>query len=168
MRKRSVWMKATAAAFILVALIGLTIIAESAAGTSSDPLVTLSYINGTYKSELLESVNATVSAGQSQLANTLASQITSFKSTLSKKTEISVSNPYQVVTLTEGKSHEVTTGAEILMLSGTVSVDCAVLTDTTACAQVAGMGALLENHLYIGSGKCQLVASGSAKFLIKQ
>ena len=71
MLKRNAWVKITVTVFVLAALVGLAAVVNSAAGSNSDPLVTLSYVNGTYKTQLLGEVESAVQKGQSELASTL-------------------------------------------------------------------------------------------------
>ena len=167
MLKRNAWAKITVTVFVLAALVGLAAVVNSAAGSNSDPLVTLSYVNGTYKTQLLSEVESAVQKGQSELASTLASQITSFKSARSKKAETPVSNPYKSVSLTDGSSYQVPAGAQLLVLSGRALVGVSCLTDTTAGEVVPDQGQLKEYHLYISSAECSIVASGDMKFLIR-
>ena len=154
MLKRNAWAKITVTVFVLAALVGLAAVVNSAAGSNSDPLVTLSYVNGTYKTQLLIEVEYAV-------------QITSFKSALSKKADTPVSNPYKSVSLTDGSSYQVPAGAQLLVLSGRALVGVSCLTDTTAGEVVPDQGQLKEYHLYISSAECSIVASGDMKFLIR-
>lgn len=167
MAQKRPFMKILAASLILAMLLGLIAVVYGA-NTSSDPLVTLSYLTGTYKTNLLNEVNSSIAAGQKSLSADLSSQISGLKSSLSSQQSESVSTDFQTVTLSSGKSLSVSSGAQILFLSGAAAVDSAALSDTTAGTALASGGSLSVNHLYVSGGDCKITASGSVKMLVKQ
>lgn len=166
MLRKNLFVKVLAAAAILTLILGLSAVVYGA-NTSSDPLVTLSYLNGTYKSGLLAEVNTAVAAKQKQLSAEFSEQASGLSAgASSSKTEVAA-NDYETVTLTSGQSVSLLAGGEVLFLSGSATVDTAALTDATAGNAVAAGGALTANHLYVASGDCAIQASGNVKFLVK-
>ena len=166
MRQKSLMIKIVAAASVITAVLVLSA-AVYGTGTASDPLVSLSYLTDTYRSDLLSDVNTAVAAQQKQLSSEFSAQVSALTSSLATTTPSAVENDFQVVNLTSGQTTSVAAGGEVLFLSGTATVDAAGLTDTTSGGQVAAGGALTANHLYVASGACVIHASANAKLLVK-
>jgi hypothetical protein len=166
MTRKTSLMKILAAALIVGSVLSLAAV-KAGADTSSDPLVTLSYLNGTYRTNLLTDVNSAVAAGQKTLSADLAGQISGLQSSMSAAKPATASNPFQTVTLAAGKSVSVSAGAQILFLSGTAKPN-AQLSDTTDGTTYVAGAALKPNHLYIAAADCAIAASGASKMLISQ
>ena len=166
MSRKYLFIKILAAALVITTIVGLSAVAYGA-NTSSDPLVSLSYLTGTYKTSLLSEVNTAITSKQKQLSAEFSQQISDLEASVGTQTPAPAENEFETVTLSAGQSVSVSAGGEVLFLSGTASVDTAVLTDTTAGSSVLAGGALTANHLYISSGDGPILASGSAKLLVK-
>ena len=166
MRRKSLMIKIVAAALAITAVMALSA-AVYGTGTASDPLVSLSYLTGAYRTDLLSDVNTAVAAQQKQLSSEFSAQVSALSSSLSTQTPAAVENDFQVVNLTAGQSTSVAVGGEVLFLSGSATVDVAGLTDTTSGSVLAAGGALTANHLYVSSGACVIHASAAAKLLVK-
>ena len=82
MKKNSLLIKILAAALIVTAIAGLTAVAYGA-NTSSDPLITLSYLTDVYRSDLLSDVNTAVAAESRQLSTEFAQQTADLKAAIS-------------------------------------------------------------------------------------
>ena len=118
-------------AVILALTLCLTAIGvyAAAAGSESDPLVTMSYLNTTFMDEIMAKVE--------QLAGGNGG-----------------SDSFSVVTISKSETIKLSLGAEAMLRVG--SAKCVAdsspgLVDTTAATTLAGGGALLTNHLYMAT-----------------
>ena len=126
-------------AIVLLALsAGLMTTALAAeAGSSGDPLVTLSYLNDTFFSQIMQRVDQKIAERTGQaLPGGSASSASSFV----------------VVTLSGGQTLTGGIGCEVMLRVGTavcVAPSDPGLIDETTAATLANGGALVQNHLYM-------------------
>ena len=126
-------------AFVLLALsAGLMTTALAAeAGSSGDPLVTLSYLNDTFFNTIMQRVDQKIAERTGQaLPGGTSSTAASFV----------------VVTLSEGQTLTGGIGCEVMLRVGSavcVSPSDPGLIDETTAATLANGGALVQNHLYM-------------------
>ena len=126
-------------AFVLLALsAGLMTTALAAeAGSSGDPLVTLSYLNDTFFNTIMQRVDQKIAERTGQaLPGGTSSTAASFV----------------VVTLSEGQTLTGGIGCEVMLRVGSavcVSSSDPGLIDETTAATLANGGALVQNHLYM-------------------
>lgn len=121
-------------ALVLLLISAVTMVTFSAAaeaGSSGDPLVTLSYLNDTYLPKILSQVDAKLGnqSGSSGTADTFA-----------------------VATLTKGQVLQGDIGCEVLLRVGTAACSAASspgLIDETAGGTIENGAALVKNHLYM-------------------
>lgn len=160
-------MKLVAAAAALTAVVGAAALAAGA-GTSTDPLVTVSYLEQTFAPSVEQSVSSQISSARTSLENSFASRITAFQNNLSNRTNVSSAvSEYTTKTLAAGGSLDVTAGTEILFLSGSASVSTAGLTDASTGQALAAGGSMAENHLYLATSGCTITAEGEVKMLVR-
>ena len=160
-------LKLGALALALTALIGAAAYAAGA-GTSTDPLVTVSYLENTFTPSITSSVNSQISSARSSLDDSLAARVRAFESNLSsaQTPAAAAETEYVSHTLSSGQTLDVTPGTEILFLSGKATA-AAALTDTTAGTSVSSGGALSAYHLYLATGTGTITAAGEAAMLVK-
>ena len=126
-------------AVVLLALsAGLMTTALAAeAGSSGDPLVTLSYLNDTFFNNIMQRVDQKIAerTGQALPGGTSSSAAS-----------------FVVVTLNEGQTLTGGIGCEVMLRVGSavcVSSSDPGLIDETTAATLANGGALVQNHLYM-------------------
>nr|WP_325182303.1 hypothetical protein [uncultured Oscillibacter sp.] len=129
---RSVVLLALSAAMMT----GVSLAAE--AGSSQDPLVTLSYLNDTFFNSIMQRVDQKIAqqTGQAVPGGTASSSAASFA----------------VVTLNEGQTLTGGVGCEVMLRVGSavcVAPSDPGLIDETTAATLANGGALVQNHLYM-------------------
>lgn len=146
-------------AIVLLALsAGLMTTALAAeAGSSGDPLVTLSYLNDTFFSQIMQRVDQKIAERTGQaLPGGSASSASSFV----------------VVTLSEGQTLTGGIGCEVMLRVGTavcVAPSDPGLIDETTAATLADGGALVQNHLYMMTieGRGVRATAGTTKVLAR-
>ena len=119
-----------------VLMTGVSLAAE--AGSSQDPLVTLSYLNDTFFNSIMQRVDQKIAqqTGQAVPGGTASSSAASFA----------------VVTLNEGQTLTGGVGCEVMLRVGSavcVAPSDPGLIDETTAATLANGGALVQNHLYM-------------------
>lgn len=118
-------------ALAVVIIAGVSAYAATTFGTSSDPLITLSYLEKTLTPQLLE-----------QFGDELEAALVANGGT----------DTYSVVTLTSGQTLTGAVGCEIMLRIGSASVsasDSPGLVDTTDASSLNNGSALKTNHLYM-------------------
>ena len=146
-------------AIVLLALsAGLMTTALAAeAGSSGDPLVTLSYLNDTFFSQIMQRVDQKIAERTGQaLPGESASSASSFV----------------VVTLSGGQTLTGGIGCEVMLRVGTavcVAPSDPGLIDETTAATLADGGALVQNHLYMMTieGRGVRATAGTTKVLAR-
>ncbi|MEG2378046.1 MAG: hypothetical protein RSC43_06805 [Clostridia bacterium] len=174
------------AALVLATACGVLALAAEY-GTDSDPLVSLSYINGVLKPDILRetddkitskasSVNSAVAASDARISAALngfmdrnTAQVTdAMKNEIAKKVVASVPQnakpaPFLSVTLAKGKSYALKPGSEIVLRSGSAKASGALIDVTTG-----GSGSTLAaNHLYLAPDGGSVKAAAPATLLIR-
>ena len=76
----------TLGVIVAVAFIsGVSILAATTLGTQTDPLVTLSYLTGKLKPQIMSEVSAGITAAEASLQPSLDAQVNQFKSDIDAK-----------------------------------------------------------------------------------
>ena len=149
---------------LLLAAVILTggISALAAAGTSDNPLVTLSYLTDTFKKSILAQTDSKLAAAQSTYEAKLEQKI---QSSGNSGTTIGA---YSVVRITNGQTLTLNKNCEVMLRSGTVQYSGNALTDTTSGSVLAQGSTVQENHLYFSAdGTAVLQATSSVTILIR-
>ena len=146
-------------AFVLLALsAGLMTTALAAeAGSSGDPLVTLSYLNDTFFNNIMQRVDQKIAerTGQALPGGTSSSAAS-----------------FVVVTLNEGQTLTGGIGCEVMLRVGSavcVSPSDPGLIDEPTAATLANGGALVQNHLYMMTieGRGVRATAATTKLLVR-
>ncbi len=143
----------------LLALAGLTAagtMAAGGAGSQSDPLVTLSYLNDTFTGQIMEKVDKLIAERNAKLSSELGSG--------------GVSSAYTAVTLSAGQTLTGEAGCEVLLRSGiAVCVAASVpgLTDATTGGSINNGAALQQNHLYLMTDSRGVFSTAGAALLVR-
>lgn len=153
--KKDRWLLRAVVLLVLSAglMSGVSLAAE--AGSSQDPLVTLSYLNDTFMNSILQRVDQKIAQRTGQAVSGGGS-----------------SASFTVVTLNEGQTLTGGVGCEVMLrIGGAVCVAASDpgLIDETTAATLANGGALVQNHLYMMTieGRGVRASGGSAKVLAR-
>lgn len=140
-----------------VVLVGVSAWAAGNAGSSDDPLVTLSYLTQVFAPSLNDKVDEAVKANEEALKEELDAAIDGFREELEEnagETEDELDGPaaFKVVTLSKGQVLTGEVGCEVMLRIGTatcVSSSKPGLIDTTGAGTLNDGAALVTNHLYM-------------------
>ncbi len=166
--------------FTLTSLVAIA--AET--GSSSDPLVTLSYLNEVYMDELLARVDEKIAARKEKVMIDLSGKIadaagkapqggTSSGSTSGSTSDGAASTQaFTLVDLANGQTLHLPIGSEALLRVGTaqcVANSTPGLIDTTDGTTLSNGGALVKNHLYLSTMADRAVKATAAtvKILVR-
>lgn len=133
----------------------LTLLLGAAAGSQTDPLVTMSYLTDVNTPAILKQVDAKLDSREQALvdkldgvADTYAQEVES----LMGSSGGSASSVFSVVTVKAGQQLLGSTGCEMLLRNGSatcVAVSVPGLVDSTDGSTLASGGAVQPNHLYL-------------------
>ena len=133
-------------------LAGITAYAASNYGTSSDPLITLSYLNEVLTPKLLAGFQAELDKAVEEIGGDRGN--------------------FKVVTLTDGQTLRGSAGCEILLRSGSAKATASespALTDMTAGAAVNSGASVTVNHLCMvnAEGGGVTATAASVKLMVR-
>ena len=157
----------------------LTVAATGGAGTSSDPLVTLSYLNEKFLPQILSEVDKKTASREQTLSSKLTEQVKSETQAFEQKYGASSGNAsggtaasFTVVTLNQGQILYMGVGCEAMLRTGSgvcVAASTPGLIDETSGAALAGGLGLQKNHLYMATVDSRGVqaSANSTKLLVR-
>ena len=150
----------------------LTVAATGGAGTSSDPLVTLSYLNEKFLPQILSEVDKKTASREQTLSSKLTEQVKSETQAFEQKYGASSGNAsggtsasFTVVTLNQGQIlYMLRTGSGVCVAASTPGL----IDETSGAALVGGLG-LQKNHLYMATVDSRGVqaSANSTKLLVR-
>lgn len=153
--KKDRWLLRSVALLALSALLMTTVSLAAEAGSSGDPLVTLSYLNDTFFSQIMQRVDQKIAerTGQAVPGGTSSAS-------------------FAVVTLSEGQTLTGGVGCEVMLRVGSavcVSPSDPGLIDETTASTLANGAPLVQNHLYMMTieGRGVRAAAATTKVLAR-
>ena len=142
-------------------ILSISVAAAGTAGSSSDPLVTLSYLNEKFLPELMTRVDEKLAARTDTASKELRAQVDADIKRLEEKYGSQTSNEgastgtadsFVVVTMTNGQVLYGAIGCEVMLRVGTASVvspSSPGLIDSTGGTTLDNGAGLTKNHLYM-------------------
>ena len=151
--KKNRWYLRLLALLVLCGALNVTITAAAEAGSSDDPLVTLSYLNETFMDSIMERVDQKIAARNAQLG-------------ISAGSGASAASNFTVVTLTSGQVLTGDIGCEVMLRVGTA---VCVSPSSPAATALNNGSALVQNHLYMMTieGRGVRATAGTTKLLVR-
>ena len=126
--------------------VGAWTLAASTNGTSSDPLITLSYLNDKVMPSVLDQFQKKMDAKVGELTAGYEKRIKELEDKLDSASG-GGSETFSVVTLKNGQSVSCAEGAEVMLREGTAQA-WSEISDLTSGAPLELGGALVKNHMY--------------------
>lgn len=144
--------------------------ANAAPGSQTDPLVTLSYLNGTFTTQVKTMVDQTVNERQAELEQSLKNILAGNGAAAALPS--AGGSVFTVVTLSQGQSLVGDVGCEVMLRVGSAlcgAPDSVGLIDTTSGSVLGSGQALQTNHLYMVtiSGRSVTAAAPTVKVLAR-
>ncbi|SFQ02667.1 hypothetical protein SAMN05216343_12123 [Oscillibacter sp. PC13] len=143
--KKNRWFLRMAVLLMICGTLNMTVSLAAEAGSSGDPLVTLSYLNDTFLNTVMAKVDQKIAARNSQIVQQLGGQTITSGGAASSAT-------FTVVALSSGQTLTGDIGCEVMLRVGTaacVSPSSPGLIDETSGGTLNNGGALVQNHLYM-------------------
>ena len=132
--KKNRWVLRMVVLLVICGALNMTVSLAAEVGSSDDPLVTLSYLNETFLSSVMQRVDEKIAARGGQSGQQAGGDV------------------FSVVTLSSGQTLTGGIGCEVMLRVGTavcVSPSTPGLIDETTAGTLNGGGALVQNHLYM-------------------
>ena len=139
-------------------------------GGQTDPLVTLSYLSGTFTQQVKTMVDEAVNSRKTEMEQDLKNILAGNSGTVTNPS--SGNNVFTVVTLSQGQTLVGHVGCEVMLRVGAavcVSEDSTGLIDTTAGSVLGNGQPLVTNHLYMVTidPRSVTATSGTVKVLAR-
>jgi hypothetical protein len=148
--KKNRWLLRAVTLLLITGVLMVTVSAVDA-GSSGDPLVTLSYLQQTYLGQILAEVDAKLTQRNAQLTTEIDAKIADVSGSVSGE-DGGTAQTFAVVTLTKGQILTGELGCEVMLRVGTavcVADSNPGLVDETGGGTLAGGKELVKNHLYM-------------------
>ena len=146
---------------MLILILGL---ATAALAVSDDPLISLSYLTGVFKQQILDEAQTQITAEVSQAQYAIDQQVAAIGQYSDQGS--SGFTGFVKFTLGAGETLYFSPGSEVLLLSGSASVDSGSLNDSTAGVVIGPAGEITLNHLCIGIAEGSLRANESVEIML--
>lgn len=159
--KKNRWFLRMIVLLLLSGALNMTVSFAAEAGSSGDPLVTLSYLNDTFLNTILQKVDQKIAVRNSQIAQQMGGQ-----------SGTGSAAAFTVVTLSSGQTLTGDIGCEVMLRVGTascVSPSAPGLIDETTAGTLNNGGALAQNHLYMMTieGRGVKATAATTKLLVR-
>ena len=149
--KKNRWLLRSAALVTIAVCLAVSVYAAGV-GTADDPLVSLSYLQKTFLSQVMADVDALLTQRDARLTAEVDAKIAA-AATNQKETPAGITNrTFAVVTMSKGQTLVGDIGCEVMLRVGTatcVSPSNPGLIDQTDAATLNNGGELVKNHLYM-------------------
>ncbi len=142
--KKNRWVLRLVSLLAISCVLSTTVSLAAEAGSTGDPLVTLSYLNETFLGNILFAVDQKIAARNSQIVQQLGGSVSTGGT--------STASTFTVVTLSNGQTLTGQIGCEVMLRVGSavcVSSSAPGLIDETAASTLNNGGGLVQNHLYM-------------------
>ena len=140
--KKNRWVLRLVSLLAISCVLSTTVSLAAEAGSTGDPLVTLSYLNETFLGNILSAVDQKIAARNSQIVQQLGGSVSTGGT--------STASTFTVVTLSNGQTLTGQIGCEVMLRVGSavcVSSSAPGLIDETAASTLNNGGGLVQNHL---------------------
>ena len=142
------------AAIVIVALFtfGIAAAATGGYGSSSDPLITLSYITDIFMPEMNKSIDDAVEAKTTELSADLDTTIAELEAKYNEASLASAASTYTVISMSSGERLVGLKGCEIMLRVGNafcVATASPGLIDTSSTGVLEDGAYLEKNHMYM-------------------
>ncbi|MDR2571345.1 MAG: hypothetical protein LBD23_13800 [Oscillospiraceae bacterium] len=148
---------------VVMLISGAGILALASPATREDPLITLSYLPGPFRT----SVNTHVTNTANTMRRDFNTRVERVETTIS---DTLTANPAQVfisVLIPNGETQNIPLGAEVMLRSGSANISAGALVNYTAGSSQTS-GALIENNMYIATDTTTITAtSGNTMILLR-
>lgn len=142
--KKNRWVLRLVSLLAISCVLSTTVSLAAEAGSTGDPLVTLSYLNETFLRNILSAVDQKIAARNSQIVQQMGGSVSTGGT--------STASTFTVVTLSNGQTLTGQIGCEVMLRVGSavcVSSSAPGLIDETAASTLNNGGGLVQNHLYM-------------------
>ena len=139
---------------------GSVALALAQAGSGGDPLISKSYMEGTYRASITaqaaQAADAQLSSAQKAVEQTLAQAENTYseeqiEQAIAKEVALALNGGLQLCSLASGSTVTANMGTELCMVSGSASLQSGVLVNLTTGKEIAAGAMLVRNQLYLAA-----------------
>ena len=159
MRQKIYTGMAVLAAVMLIS--GASVVALASPATTSDPLISLSYLNGPFRTAMnthVASQAATLTAEFNARAAQVEAQVTGSIAANQRAT-------FVLRTLNNGQALSIADGAEVMLRGGSANITAGAFINYTTGGDQSS-GALAHNNMYIAAGAGTITATANATTIL--
>jgi len=142
---------------IVMFVTGAGVLAVASPGTSVDPLITLSYLNGPFRTAM----DAHVAAQAAALTSTFNSRAAQIETQVRTAIAANTAATFTLHTLNNGQSFSLPEGAEVMLRSGSATIGTGSLVNQTAGTEQTS-GAMVLNNMYFAASTGRITATANA------
>jgi len=135
---------------------GASILAVAAPATTSDPLITLGYLNGPFRT----AVNAHVAAQVTAVTNTFNARADQLQAQINTSLTSNQASTFVLRTLNNGQALAIPNGAEAMLRNGSANITAGPLINSTTGTEQSS-GAMARNNMYISAGAGSITATAN-------
>lgn len=162
--KKNRWIARLAGLLAICGVLNVTAVMAAEVGSAEDPLVTLSYLNDVFMTEILGRVDQEIDKRNQEIVEAMGGQASGG--------ENAAANTFSVVTLTNGQTLIGDIGCEVMLRVGSavcVTPSSPGLINETDGTVLNNGGALVTNHLYMMTieGRGVKATAATTKVLVR-
>ena len=146
MKKKRIFLVSLVVLLMLCVGLGTWAVAAANYGTSSDPLITLTYLNNKLTPDLLTQFQKQLDSKTAEMSTSIQKQISDLEAKIDKSG--GSSNSFVQVNLQNGQSVNCSAGAEIMLRSGSVQA-WSDMSDLTSGSTLKLGESLKQNYMYM-------------------
>jgi len=150
---------AVLAAIVLIS--GASILTVASPATTSDPLVSLSYLTGPFRT----AVNNHVASQVSALTNTFNTRASQVETQVASALSSNQAQVFVLFTLNNGQTRDLPAGAEVMLRGGSASISSGRMTNSTAGTEQTS-GGLTVNNMYLVTEAGRITATAANTTLL--
>ncbi len=131
---------------------GVVAAATGGYGSSSDPLITLSYITDIFMPEMETTIDSTVEAKSTEISSKLDATIAELETKYNEASDAAAASTYTVISMSAGQKLVGVKGCEIMLRIGNAYCTAPAspgLIDTSTSGILENKGYLVKNHMYM-------------------
>lgn len=164
--KKKLSLRVIIPAAVVLVLLGTMAAVSGSNITSSDPLISLSYLTGVFQNRIMQQVDSKVSTESSKLQSTFDRRLSGMGT--ASGMQAAATATHTSANIPAGSSYTVPANGEVLLLSGDAVVNSAGLTDMTDGVTVSIGGEMTVNHLYTATASVVIRSQSGARILIRK
>ena len=141
---------------VVMLISGASVLAVASPATTTDPLISLSYLNGPFQT----AINAHVASQVTSLTNTFNTRATQAETAVRNAISSNQAQTFVLRSLNNGQALSIPDGAEFMLRAGSANISSGAFVNSTAGTDQSS-GALAANNMYFAAGAGSITATAN-------